>query len=59
MDLSKLFDKIDRQILMRKYYGGIGGHALSWLKDYLYNRKQYYLTRELANEKSFAVYRRD
>ena len=42
MDLSKAFDTIDHKILIRKLYSyGIRGQALSWFKDYLYNRQQY------------------
>ena len=42
LDLPKAFDTIDHQILIRKLYSyGIRGQALSWFKDYLYNRQQY------------------
>ena len=42
MDLSKAFDTIDHNILMYKLQRyGIRGTSLSWIRDYLSNRKQY------------------
>ena len=42
MDLSKAFDTTDHQILLHKLIRYvIRGVALSWFKDYLYNRQQY------------------
>ena len=42
IDLSKAYDTVDHQILMKKLeYYGIDGTALEWLKSYLSNRKQY------------------
>ena len=42
IDLSKLFDTADHQILIKKLqYYGIDRTALEWFKSYLNNRKQY------------------
>ena len=42
IDLSKAFDTVDHQILIKKLqYYGIDGTALKWFKSYLSNIKQY------------------
>ena len=44
IDLSKAFDSVDHQILIKKLqYYGIDGTALEWFKSYLSNRKTVYI----------------
>ena len=41
IDLSKAFNTVDHQILIKKLqYYGIDGTALEWFNSYLSNRKQ-------------------
>ena len=49
IDLSKAFDTIDHQTLIKKLqYDGIDGTALKWFKNYLSNRKQYMSSQEVS-----------
>ena len=49
IDLSKAFDTVDHQILLKKlHYYEIDGTALEWFKSYLSNRKQYISTQEIS-----------
>jgi hypothetical protein len=53
MDLSKAFDTLDHQILLRKlHYYGIRGLAHEWFANYLSNRTQYVYIRELDETSS-------
>ena len=41
LDFAKAFDKVDHQVLLAKLERyGISGHALSWLREFLLDRKQ-------------------
>ena len=56
MDLSKAFDTIDHDILIYKLKRyGIRGLALSWIIDYLSNRKQYVLFKSSKSQNSNIV----
>ena len=49
IDLSKAFDTIDHQILIKKLqYYGIDGTALEWFKVCLSNRKQYISSQDIS-----------
>ena len=49
IDLSKAFDTVDHQILIKKLqYYGIHGTALEWFKSYLSNRKQYISSQDIS-----------
>ena len=41
LDFAKAFDKVDHGILIRKLANiGVGGQILSWIYEFLYNRRQ-------------------
>ena len=49
IDLSKAFDPVDHQILIKKLlYYGIEGTALKWFKSYLSNRKQFISSQDIS-----------
>ena len=49
VDLSKAFDTVDHQILIKKLqYYGIDGTALEWFKSYLSNTKQYISSQDVS-----------
>ena len=49
IDLSKAFDTVDNQILIKELlYYGIDGTALEWLKGYFKNRKQYLSSKDVS-----------
>ena len=49
IDLSKAFNTVDHQILIKKLqYYGIDGTALEWFKSYLSNRKQYIFSQDIS-----------
>ena len=49
IDLSKAFDTVDHQTLIRRLqYYGIDGTALEWFKRYLSNRKQYTSSQDVS-----------
>ena len=42
IDLSKTFDTVDHQILLKKLkHYGVNEKVLAWLQSYLFQRKQY------------------
>ena len=49
IDLSKAFNTVDHQILIKKLqYYGIDGTALEWFKSYLSNRKQHISSQDIS-----------
>ena len=49
IDLSKAFDTVDHQILIKKLqYYGIDGTALEWFKSHLSNKKQCISIQEIS-----------
>ena len=54
MDLSKAFDSISHEILIKKLYNyGIRGICLKWFESYLYQRSQYVYINEHSSSKRF------
>ena len=49
IDLSKAFNSVDHQILIKKLqYYGVNGIPLEWLKSYLSDRKKYIASQDVS-----------
>ena len=49
IDLSKAFEAVDHQILIKKlHYYGIDGTALKWFKSYFSNKKQHISSQDVS-----------
>ena len=51
LDFSKAFDTVDHNILLQKLHCyGIRGLALTWVSNYLFNRKQYVMYNNIMSD---------
>ena len=50
-DLQKAFDTVNHDVLLNKLYNyGIRGIMFNWIKNYLYNRKQYTVVNNISSD---------
>ena len=56
IDLSKAFDTVDHEILLKKlYHYGIRGKNLQWFRSYLTNRKQFITFKENQRSETLRI----